>query len=231
MKKISTSQQGEFCLRGFKGLAFAAVLSISWMNFSFAQSGNNSELEARILEMIHQVHPTDTVTDWQSLGEQAPEAIISLYAQSSRTYEKIRLLGGLAWFPENSHAVEFLKQKAQKDSNVNVQEMAIRSLGISQGTKEIDFLTEKLSHENPRIRATSGLALCNQSDAQSQALLDRFLNEEKVNWVVKKVGSCRTTQLNKKQKASEEKLSKSLKSNQTSESDQEATRIRSRRTH
>jgi HEAT repeat protein len=63
----------------------------------------------------------------------------------------MRLIQGLGWF-NDSAGVDFIKQQAQSSLEGPVRNAAIRTIGITQGVNEIEFLSKFLSDPNPQIR-------------------------------------------------------------------------------
>src|SRR5436305_117052 len=98
---------------------------------SLAFALTDSEVEQQVHDVLIQRHPKESGDWWQGLGANAPSVIIRMYQSSDSTYQRLRLLGGLGWFKDNSQAVDFLKQQASHTDEDLVRETSIRSIGIS----------------------------------------------------------------------------------------------------
>ena len=169
----------------------AIALSISVIAASTATTSFAVMNEAEVREAIKQVlkvrHPVDGQDWWLSLGPSAPQAILSLYEEDRNVYHQIRLLGALAWFPDHLQAVALLKREAKNAPNPSVQEAAIRALGQSQGLKEQSFISNLTEHTSPRIRIAAGEALSDINHPEAADEVEKFLSQEKEEWVVRKI--------------------------------------------
>lgn len=167
-------------------LCFSFFIFLSVLNQStFAQS--DAEIESSIESILLERHPTDTPEWWRALGQEAPRVILKMIEKNTETYRRLRLVEALAWFSGDSHTVEFLKQEAERTQDDVIRNAAIKGVGISQGTKEIDFISKYLKHSDPQTRYSAALALRGMEDVRARAVLDEYLKEEKASWIVDKV--------------------------------------------
>lgn len=163
--------------------SFALILFIV-MNFaevSFAKTPD--EIRGAIEAILTHRHPKDDAKWWRELGPEAPAVIISMYRSSEEIYERLRLLQGLAWF-EDSRAIEFIKEQAQKSQESSIRNAALRTLGISQGAKEIEFVAKYLDHSDPQTRIAAAETLQAMNHSQSQKVLEAYYPREPLPWVV-----------------------------------------------
>lgn len=115
---------------------------------------NESEVRRSIEATIDMRHPSETADWWRSLGPHAPRIIMEMVQAEKRTYQKIRLIDGLAWF-DDPQVVEFLKQVVDTHPDTALAYSALRSLAISQGEKQRAFLEKGLQSQDPQTRAQS----------------------------------------------------------------------------
>jgi hypothetical protein len=144
------------------------------------------EVRTLIEDTLKQRHPVDTKEWWQSLGRNSSKIIISIYKTDHSTYHQIRLINALAWFDEPG-VVDFLKEQAVHHSNPIVKREALRSIGLSQGLKEKEFLQQGLESSDPHTRVATARLFKDFKDPAADQLLGNFLNHEKTDWVVTKV--------------------------------------------
>ena len=148
---------------------------------------NEEEIQKNIQIVLEQRHPVDTPKWWRSLGSQAPKVIISMYETTDSTYQRIRLVQGLSWF-DDSTATEFLKKQIQTNKESIIKRAAIKTIGLSQGEKEIDFIAEFLKNPDPPMRLAAAQTLQRMekelSSAKAKTLLDQFKTEEKTPWLL-----------------------------------------------
>jgi hypothetical protein len=139
-------------------MMFSPLLVAILLSTAFAEQTTDEGLEQSILVILKARHPKNQGDWWRGLGPRAPSVMMSLYQSSGSIYHRIRLIEALRWFtsPEVS---DFLKHEAERNPNPVIQETAIRSLGVSQGLKEKDFLEKSLQNKNPRTRAAAAQAL------------------------------------------------------------------------
>lgn|GEM_PF-1684200 len=150
----------------------------------FARS--SAEIEQMVEEVLAERHPTDQREWWRSLGASAPQVIIGMYENSSHTYQRLRLLQGLGAF-DTPEAVQFLKRQAEEATDDVIRNASIRSIGISQGTKEIEFIAKFLKNSDPQTRYAAAEALRRLNDAKANEILDQYLKTEKLPWISQKL--------------------------------------------
>jgi hypothetical protein len=80
---------------------------------------------------------------------------------------------------------------AKTESKAVLQNAAIRSIAISQGMKEQEFLTQSLNHPDPIVRAETAKSISEIKDPKADKLVGQYLTQEKTSWVVKKVNAHR----------------------------------------
>ncbi len=169
----------------FNKLIFAAVVLCFSLNpTGEAYSKTDFEIDEEIQNVVSQRHPKDTPEWWRGLGPTAPRVMIALYEKSDQTYVRLRLVEGLAYFSEDSKAVEFLKQQADLTSDDVIRNSAIRSVGISQGAKEIDFVSKYLHHTDAQTRLMAAQTIQGINDPQVKTLLEQYKKEEKAKWII-----------------------------------------------
>jgi hypothetical protein len=154
--------------------------------FSFpgsAYSKTDTEIETAIENELMNRHPSDTGEFWTGLGPTAPDVIIQKYVKADNSYHKTRLLAGLGFFPENSKAVDFLKEQAESSDDSIVRNTAIRSIAHSQGAGEIDFLSRFLKSEDLQTRLATAKALRSIKDSRAKSVLENFLKSEGNSWI------------------------------------------------
>jgi hypothetical protein len=151
---------------------------------------SNEAIRAKIQIVLKNRHPNETADFWRNLGpsSQVVPVITSMYQDNNNIYEKIRLMDALAWFNEPS-ATQFMKEEAENNSNRVIRSSAIRSVGLSQGTKEHDFFRKILKNSDPHIRAVAAEALIRMNDSKSDQIVDDAIKKEKIEWVTAKVKS------------------------------------------
>lgn len=150
---------------------------------------SNAEIEAAIRGVLVQRHPTDTPEWWRGLGPNAPGVILSMSEKESRIYHRVRLVDALAWFPDDARAVEFLKRQAETTDEDAIRQAAVKSVGISQGAAELDFLSKQLAHPDPQTRLAAAQGLQRSEDPRARKALERYLSQEKADWIVRKLRS------------------------------------------
>jgi hypothetical protein len=160
------------------------ILPIALMGLTFlaspgALARTSEDLEATIRSAITQLHPVDTPQWWHDLGPQAPGVIISMAERSDSTYERTRLVGALAWYPEDAHAVDFLKEQVDQAPDEVTRTKAITALGASQGPKELEFISRHLQNADPSMRVAAARALSKMDDPKAKQRLTQFLAAEK----------------------------------------------------
>ncbi len=171
-----------------KSFIVAIVLTVALLaaGSTFAES-SASAIEAKIREVLTHRHPKDDASWWRGLGPKAPGVIIKLIDGTKDAYEKHRLLGALAWFSDDPEAVEFLRGQIEGTDDSLLRATAIKSLGLSQGAKEAEYISKYLSSSDQKTRVAAGKALREMKDPKAKALLDQYLYEEKVDWIVSSI--------------------------------------------
>ncbi|MBI3535288.1 MAG: HEAT repeat domain-containing protein [Deltaproteobacteria bacterium] len=152
------------------------------VSVSFAKT--DLEIEEAIQDVISQRHPTDTPAWWLGLGTSAPGVIISMYEKTTQTYTKVRLVEGLAFFKDNSRALEFLKQQAEKTDEDVIRHSVIRNIGFTHGMAEIDFLSKYLHHADSQTRLVAAQAIQKTANSKAQDIIEQYKKEEKARWIV-----------------------------------------------
>ena len=145
------------------------------------------EIEEAVGEAIRQRHPEETGDWWRALGPGAPRVIITMYAEEKQSYHRVRLIEGLAWFPDVPEAVEFLRGQAVGAGPTVMRQSAIRSLGISQGAGAVALIAKCLADQDAQIRLVAAQTLRKIPGAEARAALNRYLSGEKAEWVVAKL--------------------------------------------
>lgn len=149
-------------------------------HLAFAKS--EAEIRQWIEDTIGQRHPTDTPDSWRALGSSAPSIIISMYEGNSHIFQRLRLLGGLAWF-DDPQATQFLKQQADGSSDDVIRNAAIKSIGSSQGAKEEDYISKFLSNPDAQTRFIAADTLKRLNDPKANQVVEKYLSEEKQTWI------------------------------------------------
>lgn len=144
------------------------------------------DLEEIIQDKVSQRHPSDTPAWWQSLGPDAPKAIIDLYDKAGGIYERTRLLGGLSNF-HDPDSVAFLKKQAENSQQDVIRNSAIQAVGSAGGSADVEFLGKFLDNEDPQTRVAAGKALRKINDPKGNALLQKFYSKESLPWVKDRV--------------------------------------------
>ncbi|MBI4925370.1 MAG: hypothetical protein HY843_05550 [Bdellovibrio sp.] len=152
------------------------------VSVSFAKT--DLEIEEAIHDVISQRHPKDTPGWWLDLGPGAPSVIISMYEKTTQTYTKVRLVEGLAFFKDDSRALEFLKQQAEKTDEDVIRHSVIRNIGFTHGVAEIDFLSKYLHHADSQTRLVTAQAIQKIANSRSQDIIERYKKEEKARWIL-----------------------------------------------
>lgn len=152
-----------------------------------------AEIEQAIQDVLSQRHPEDTPAWWRSLGKDAPTVIIRMYEKSTDIYHKLRLVQALAWF-DDPQSVEFVKTQATSTEFGVVRNAAVKTVGISKGAEEIEFISKFLSHNDIQTRVAAAEALKRMGDARADAKVNAYLEKEKAPWVGQKLrGNIQTT--------------------------------------
>jgi hypothetical protein len=151
-----------------------------------AHALTEAEIREQVTAVISQRHPKDSPDWWRGLGPQAPRILIRMHDETDRASHKLRLLQGLAWFDDPA-ATDFLKQQARSSSNAVTRAASVRTLGLSQGEKELPFLVEMLKDADPDIRFAAAEAVSRVSGPKAQGALEKYRAEEKVPWVLSKL--------------------------------------------
>ncbi|MFL5813864.1 MAG: HEAT repeat domain-containing protein [Bdellovibrionia bacterium] len=165
----------------FNLLAICVLTGVLAMTcFSVFAAG--SDLEEIIQEKISERHPTDTPVWWQSLGPEAPHAIIALYGKTQGIYQRLRLVEALGWY-HDPEAIAFLKKQAESSQQDAIRNGAIQSVGNAAGASETDFIAGFLSHDDPQTRVAAGQALRKIATPKANTLLEKFYQKEQMPWV------------------------------------------------
>lgn len=149
-----------------------------------------SEIRQKITNILSQRDPVDTPDWWRSLGPEATNVIISMHKTSRNTYHKIRLLQALAWF-DDPVAAEYIKEQIRTSDNNVIKGAGIKTLGISQGEKELDYITNYLNDQDQQLRYAAAQTLKRMmQDYKSQKAsmaLDEYKKKEKTSWIIDKL--------------------------------------------
>lgn len=167
--------------------AFYFLLFSLLFSTSVVYALTDTQIEEQIHQILSQRHPSDTREMWKSFGSSTPKVIRLMLEKTSSTYQRIRLTEALAWFPEDAASVTYLKDEADRTDNSTVRTAALRSLGLSQGSKEIDTLAKYLNHEDPQTRFQAAASLKKINDPRAGALLEKYQKEEKATWILAKL--------------------------------------------
>lgn len=165
----------------------AFVLSVLLLSTSFVYALSDTEIEEQIHQILIQRHPMDTPEMWKSFGPTTPKVIRSMLEKTPSAYHRIRLTEALAWFPEDIASVTYLKDQADRTDNSTLRTAALRSLGRSQGSKELDTIAKYLNHEDPQTRYQAAASLKRMNDVKAAALLEKYQKEEKAGWILAKL--------------------------------------------
>lgn len=163
---------------------FLVLAVVAAASNSYART--DAEIRESVQELLMERHPKDTPEWWRGLGANAPAVLIAMYEESSHTYHRIRLLQGLGWF-DSPVAVEFLKKQADGATDDVLRNTSLRSIGFAGGARETEFLSKFLSHSDPQTRLTAAETLKKIHDPRAQALVEKFIREEKTPWIVAKL--------------------------------------------
>lgn len=151
-----------------------------------AYSTTDEEIREKIHDTIKVRHPVDQPEWWRSLGSQAPHVIISMYNETSSTYEKIRLIEALAWFDDPA-AVSFLKGVYEKSGNAILKEAALKSIAVSQNSNEQEFIDKGMKRSSSKAKVRIARAMERSGDPEKARLVDGILKNEKDPWVINQV--------------------------------------------
>jgi hypothetical protein len=147
------------------------------------QAKSDAEIEEAIQATLAQRHPTDTPDWWRDLGGSAPRIIINMYEKSDSTYHRIRLVEALGWFSDDDGALEFLKEEAERTQASVVRNAAVKSVGASQGPRELEFIGKYLGHADPQTRLAAAQTLKRMKDPRADLRLEQYVKEEKLGWI------------------------------------------------
>ncbi|MGZ3686969.1 MAG: HEAT repeat domain-containing protein [Bdellovibrionota bacterium] len=153
------------------------------LNGAAAWALTDAEVKQEVEDKISERHPTDTPDWWKALGPGAPRVLIDLFNAENQTYNRLRLLHGLAWF-DDPVATQFLKEQAKTAENGVYRQAAIRTLGISQGDKELDFIASFLKNSDPQTRLAAAETLQKINTPASNGRLSDYLKDEPAPWIV-----------------------------------------------
>jgi hypothetical protein len=148
-----------------------------------AHSKTDLEIENAIQTELMNRHPSDNGEFWTELGANAPDIIIQKYLKSDNPYHRTRLLAGLGFFPDNSRAVDFLKEQAESTNEVIIRNSAIRSIAYSQGVNELEFLSRFLKSDDAQTRLATAQALQKIKNPRARALIDGLMQSENNPWI------------------------------------------------
>ena len=164
-------------------LSFIAALEIQ------VQPARADALEDSIQGALMSRHPTDTRDWWRGLGESGPVTakIIEISQADGNTYHRLRLIEALGWFPESAAAVDFIKQQGQTTPDDVIRNAAVKTVGISQGAREEEFIAKYLAHPDPHTREVAAEALRRVGTPRAKERVERFLKEVKTPWLVAKL--------------------------------------------
>lgn len=144
-------------------------------------------IQEAIEETLAQRHPKDTAQWWRSLGPGAPPIIIRMYEESKQIFHRVRLLQGLGWF-DDPVALEFIKKQGTvADADSSIRNTVVKTVGVTQGVRELAFVSDFLKHPNPQTRWTAADVLRRMHDPRAEQALAEYLKGEKVEWIVSKV--------------------------------------------
>jgi len=166
-----------------------------------------AELQQQIDTIIRMRHPKDTRDWWLGLGAQAPAVIIGMLESSEYREEilqRMRLMQGLAWFTQDSTALEYLKQQAQATNEEVVRRTVIEAIGQAQGAKEADYISKFLQSSDLQTRLSAAESLKRMKDPHANQLLETYLSTEKTPWLLDRINGTSQTQGRLKAVASSE---------------------------
>lgn len=171
----------------FLFVLFFMVFPLTNLDLSLSsQNKSESEISEMIQTVLETRHPTDTADWWKSLGPLAPRVIISMFEKSDHIYHRVRLVQALAWFGD-SESVEFLKKLSRETENGVIRNASIKSVGASQGDKEVPFVSGFLEHSDPQTRLSAAEALKRMNSELSNLKLSTYMSQEKQQWVTEKL--------------------------------------------
>ncbi len=165
------------------------LLTVNFMLPLYASPASFSpdQIQEAIDETLAQRHPKDNAQWWRSLGEGAPPIIIRMFEDSKQVFRRVRLLQGLGWF-DDPVALDFIKKQALAAGDDNsIRNAAIKTVGVTQGVKELGFVSEFLKHPHPQTRWTAADVIRRMHDPRADQALQEYLKGEKVEWIVSKV--------------------------------------------
>ena len=157
---------------------------------------SDTEIERLVKDEIKVRHPREEPEWWRGLGVNTPKIIIRLYKEEKQISHQMRLMQALSWF-DTPEATEFLKEEAQRTDLKVIRTAAIRTIVNSQGVKELDFVSEFLSHAEvqTRLEAAKGIKRMGLEVASEKTkkkidkILDRYEYDEKEAWVIQRLHS------------------------------------------
>lgn len=153
---------------------------------SIVWAKTDTEIEDTIQATLELRHPNDTADWWRGLGLETPRIIISMFEKSTNIYHRTRLIQALGWFDDPA-AVEFLKRQAQNTTEDMIRLHSIKSVGRSQGVKELEFLSKYLKNADPQTRLAAGEAIKRIGDPEALKVYENYLKEERTPWIVNKL--------------------------------------------
>jgi len=147
---------------------------------------SEAEIEAAVREVLLERHPKVDPSWWRELGPSAPTVIIRMAEEAQRLPERVRLVQALGYF-DDPLAIEYLKKQAQESDQDVIRTASVRTVGSSQGAKEVEFVSRFLRHPDAQTRLAAAESLSAIADPQAKEILRKYFAEEKTSWIVAKV--------------------------------------------
>jgi len=151
-----------------------------------ASAATDGEIKNQIEGVLAQHHPQYRPSFWQGLGPSAPHVMIGMYQESESILEKTQLLVGLGGF-STPEVEEFLKAQASSSPDDVIRNGSLRSLGVSQGARDEDFVAGFLKNPDSQTRLAAAEVLQKIGDSRSRGYLDEWKASEKAPGLVSRV--------------------------------------------
>jgi hypothetical protein len=105
--------------------------------------------------------------------------IVKMLGQSENSRHRHRLLTALGFFPEDSVALERLREEAVRTDNEVMRQAAIQAVGQTDTAREAQFVSTFLKSLDPGTRLAAARALRGMKNSQAQETYSEFLEREK----------------------------------------------------
>jgi HEAT repeat protein len=163
-------------------LACAAVVS----HLCFAAGPKDARETIQELMTLPETHLS--VEAWRAISPNAPAIIISIFKEEKSLEKKVRLINALSNY-DDPGATDFLKDQAMNNRQLEIKRASIRSIAISQGLNQKNFLEKFLKNPDAETRYETAKAFQSMHDVDAERILNEYLKREKTGWIVKRIKS------------------------------------------